>query len=153
MELLAAIEASAAAQAVRTSIWIYPFVNTIHVVGVALLFGAIVPVDLRLLGYCRSLSLAPLFALLLPCAWAGFSLALVSGGALFIAEATDYARHPLFLAKLAAIGLAGANVLWLHARRTAAGTADEPRGAAAGALASIAVWVCVIALGRLIAYF
>lgn len=152
LELLGAIEASSAAAAVRTSIWIYPFVNTVHVLGIGLLFGAVVAVDLRLLGLARTLPLGPLFGLLLPCAWLGFALALVSGGALFIAEATGYARHPLFLAKLVAIGFAGANMLWLHAGRRVDG-GERPRGAAVAALASIAIWLTVITLGRLIAYF
>ena len=48
--LAAALQATALSQTLRTSIWLYPLVNTGHVVGIALLFGAIVPVDLRLLG-------------------------------------------------------------------------------------------------------
>ena len=43
----AALEATALSQALRASIWLYPLVNTGHVVGIALLFGAIVPLDLR----------------------------------------------------------------------------------------------------------
>ena len=49
--LLAGLEATAVAQTLRTSRWLYAATNTAHIFGIALLVGAIVPLDLRLLGW------------------------------------------------------------------------------------------------------
>ena len=69
--LAAALQASGLSETLRASVWLYPLVNTGQVVGIALLFGAIVPLDLRLLGAFRSTPLAPLVSTLVPVAIAG----------------------------------------------------------------------------------
>ena len=66
--LATALQASGLSALLRSSIWLYPLVNTGHVVGIALLFGAIVPLDLRLIGAFRAVPLAPLTVLpIKPC--------------------------------------------------------------------------------------
>ena len=66
--LAAGLQASELSQTLRSSIWLYPLVNTGHVVGIALLFGAIVPLDLRLLGCWASVPLDHLARILIPVA-------------------------------------------------------------------------------------
>jgi len=153
LDWAAALEATALARTLRASVSLYPLVNTAHVVGLALLFGGILPLDLRLLGAWRDLPLAPLARTALPVAVTGLVLALGSGALLFIARARDYADEPLFIAKLALVGLAVANALWLHRRppwqQAPAGHPLAWRVAGAG---SIALWLAVIVLGRWIGY-
>lgn len=149
----AAIEATTLARMLRGGVLLYPAVNAAHVVGLALLFGAIVPLDLRLLGCWRGLPLAPLARAALPVAIGGLVLAVGSGALLFVARATDYVDQPLFIIKLALLLVAVANALWLHRRPPW----RQPEGAhplawrLAGA-ASIVLWLAVIVLGRWIGY-
>lgn len=150
-EWLGALEALPAVEALRLSSWAYPAVNTLHVVGIALLFGAIVPLDLRLAGWRRTQSLEPLARTLLPVAMAGFALAASSGLLLFAADARSYAASTLFQLKLALIVLALVNALLLRRVDWQAPRESASRLAAAGLL-SILLWLGVITLGRWIAY-
>jgi hypothetical protein len=149
--LAAAIEASAPATALRQSLLAYPLVNAGHVLGIALLVGAVVALDLRLLGLWSDLPDAGLRRVLAPIGSAGFLLALVTGLALFATRASEYLASPLFLAKLGLIALAAANYVWasalIRSRRT-----GSPALRLAAAL-SILLWVGVLLLGRLVGYF
>lgn len=145
-ELLNAIEGSAIASSLRVARWGYAAVNAGHIVGIALLFGAIVPLDLRLMGFWRSVAVADLARVLVPVSAAGLVLAVATGALLFSVGATDYAAVPLFRIKLLLILAAVANALLL---RRLAGPA--PRWKAAGAL-SLGLWLATIACGRALGY-
>lgn len=155
--LAAALQASGLSEALRASVWLYPLVNTGHVVGIALLFGAIVPLDLRLIGAFRSVPLEPLAAVLVPTAAAGLLLALVTGALLFATRPLDYVVEPLFGVKLALLAAAVLNALWLrldpHWRNLGAAVGVPPRPGWRwhGAL-SVLLWLGVITAGRLIGY-
>jgi hypothetical protein len=156
-ELAAALESTQLATALRQSFWVYPIVNAAHIVGLALLFGAIAPLDLRLLGLWRKVSLAALSRILLPVAIAGLALAVPTGILLFAVRATEYVAMPLLWLKVALIACAIANALLL--RLTLAWSVYEdselagttPRLQLAGAL-SIGLWLAVILAGRMIGY-
>jgi len=158
-ELLAGLEASAPAQALRNSVWVYPLVNAAHVCGVGLLIGAIVPLDCRLLGAWRDVPLVPLWRVLTRSAILGLALAVVSGAMLFSARATEYVTEGLFLGKLAAIGIGIANALALRAivprgfPETVREHAGLPRGVRAAAAISLIAWLVALVLGRLVGYF
>jgi len=149
---LEALEQAAPVAALRDSYLAYPLVNALHIIGIALLFGAIVALDLRLIGWRRGADpIDRLAAQLLPVAIGGLALAIPTGLLLFATDARAYAASPLFQAKVLLIGLAIANALWLRRsdwRRPGAGR----RVALAGA-ASIGLWLGAIVLGRLIGYF
>lgn len=148
---LAALEAAPIAEWMRLSIWAYPAVNTLHVLGIALLFGAIVPLDLALIGWRRhGVALHPLSRLLLPVAMGGFGLAVASGLLLFTTDARQYAASPLFLAKLALIAAALFNA-WLLRLVDWRRRERSSRAGLAGAL-SILLWIGAIGCGRWIAY-
>lgn len=155
--LAAALQASGLSEVLRASVWLYPLVNTGHVVGIALLFGAIVPMDLRLIGAFRSVPLEPLAAALVPTAVAGLLLALATGALLFATRPLDYVVEPLFGIKLALLAAAVLNALWLrldpHWRRLGAAVGVPPRPGWRwhGAL-SVLLWLGVITAGRLIGY-
>lgn len=155
---LAGLEASAAATALRNSILAYPLVNAGHVFGIALVVGAMVPLDLRLAGMWPQTPLAPLWRVLSRLAVAGFGLAAVTGVLLFMTRATEYAESRLFLLKLAIIALALVNFWSLHRALPGPGSAEwqtgPPRPAIrAIAVTSLALWMAVLVLGRLVGYF
>lgn len=142
----------------RGSTWAYPFVNAAHIVGIALLFGAIVPLDLRLAGFWRGVPVAPLRRVLVPIAVLGLCLAITAGVLLFIAKAADYAASALFQAKMVLVALALTNAAalrlapaWRAKEETAASIAGIwPRIAG---IASMVLWFSAILLGRLVGYF
>lgn len=157
MTAMGAIEGSALGQAMRQWLWLYPAVEVVHIVGISLLVGSIVILDLRLLGVSRSLPLRRLAAHILPWSAASFALIVPSGGAMFVAHATDLMGNPVFALKICLILLAGANAGIFHAgvfRGAAQWDVDvmPPLGARMAAAASLLLWISVIACGRLLAY-
>ena len=156
---MAALEAAAFARELRDSVWVYPLVNAGHIAGVALLVGAIVPLDLRLLGAWRSLPLAPLWHALTRTAAAGLMLAIAFGFLLFSTRATEYIASGFFVAKIAVVVLATANAVSLHllmpARLALASAATDPppKRVRIAAGASLVGWLAALTLGRLVGYF
>ena len=154
--LAAALHASDVSHTLRASFWLYPLVNTGHVVGIALLFGAIAPFDLRLMGCWKSVPLDHLARILIPAAIAGIVLAVSTGALLFATRPLDYIHEPLFGIKLTLIGAALLNALLL--RRSpqwgllpVAGGVPRP-GWRLAAVVSIVLWLGAITAGRLIGY-
>ena len=151
-EILAALQGSALAAALRGSTWLYPLVNAGHIAGIALLFGAIAVLDLRLLGAWRATPLPLLSRIVTPVAASGFALAAVAGSLLFIVKAKDYAGSTLFQAKMVLVALALANVLAFFTLQRRARPAPAALLPLSGA-ASLTLWLAVLVLGRLVGYF
>lgn len=155
--LATSLQDSALSQTLRGSLWLYPIVNLAHVLGIALLFGGIAPLDLRLIGCWPTVPLAPLARVLVPTAMAGLALAVCSGVLLFVTRPVDYVAEPLFLLKFAALAAAVINALWLRRQpgwtltQLAADAPVRPAWRRAGLL-SLLLWLTVIAAGRLIGY-
>jgi hypothetical protein len=156
---LRVLEATALAKALRSSVWAYPLVNAAHILGVALLVGAMVPLDLRLLGAWRSVPLIPLWRVLTRTAGAGLALAMVFGMLLFITRATEYAASSLFIAKMVVVLVGVVNALVVRLVLPAAGAPLAPatgklpvRLRLAGGV-SLAAWLTALSLGRLVGYF
>jgi hypothetical protein len=145
-----AVERSAVGQALRTSLWLFPAVETLHILGLALLVGAIATFDLRVIRAGPGLDLARWERAVLPVARAGFLLAVPMGLLLFTTEATAYARNPAFQLKLLLILAALANIALFHRLRNRAGMLTA--GLRLAAALSLALWLAVLACGRLIAY-
>jgi hypothetical protein len=146
-DLLAALEATALAEHLRVSRWTYPLVNTAHLAGIGLLLGAVVPMDLRLLGLVRRGDAASALALLRPFAAAGALLAVLFGTLLFLAQPTDYVGNGWFRVKMALLALALLNAL-VHVRL---GHLSPGRRRLAAA-ASLALWPAILLCGRMIGY-
>jgi hypothetical protein len=154
---MGAIEMSALGVAMRQSLWLYPIVEIVHLTGIALLFGSIAMLDLRLLGLSRQVPVRRLAAHILPWSAGAFALIVPSGLMMFAAHAGDFIQSDVFALKICLILAAGANAGLLHAgamRRAAdwdvARLPPAPARLAAGL--SLALWVSVIACGRLLAY-
>lgn len=150
---LASLESATPVAALRGSTWAYPLVNAAHLLGVALLVGAMVPLDLRLLGRWRSLPLAPLWRLLRASAAGGLMLAIAAGALLFSTDASAYAASRLFGLKMAVVAVGIANALVLRLALPASPVEPLPAWLRAGAAVSLAAWLSALVLGRLIGYF
>ncbi len=157
VEWLTALEALAPVAALRSARWTYAAVNAAHITGIALLFGAIVPLDLRLIGCFRQVSIRALARILVPVAACGLLLAVAAGALLFSIRAVQYAGTTLFQIKMALVvcGVANAQLLrksaaW-EAARDDISVMPPPRLRAAGAL-SIVLWLSVIVCGRFVAF-
>jgi hypothetical protein len=151
-----ALQESALGHLMRSSPFLYPAAEILHILGFVLLVGSIVALDLRLLGLGRGIAIHPMARLLLPLSRVGFVLAICMGFLLFSADAAHVVRNPAFLAKLLLIAAALINIAIAHLgpwRRAPLWHGDAPAGAKATGLASLLLWVGAICAGRLIAYF
>jgi hypothetical protein len=149
--LLAAYEASALGTAARGTVWLYPAANLLHVLGAALLLGAIAVFDVAVLRASRAVGAIARIAL--PIAITGLALQIATGLALFAAEATTMAWNPAFLLKLAALGLGVVNLAFFHWRFDGAiAEGLVPSGARTQAIISLAMWTIAVLAGRGIAY-
>jgi hypothetical protein len=155
-EWLAWLEATPAATAVRASPWLYPALETVHILGLGLLVGAAWTWDLRLLGAGRGIAVSDLGRLTLPLARAGFGAAAASGVFLFASDAVATAAKPAFRAKLALIALAALNAALFHRAYPSTRAWDRgvpaPARARAAAALSLVLWSLAATAGRLIAY-
>jgi hypothetical protein len=152
------VEASGLGQFMREALYAYPLAEAFHISGLALLFGSIVIVDLRLLGLGRQVALRPLVSFAVPWSIAGFLIAASTGALMFSAHAEEFVDQPLFLLKMGLIVAGGANAVLLRVGSLrGAGTLDAyarlPARMRFAAGLSILLWLGVIACGRMLAYF
>ena len=150
--LLAGLEATAVARTLRASRWLYAGVNAAHIFGIALLVGAIVPLNLRLLGLWRDVPRDRLVRVLVPVAATGLALAVAAGALLFSVRAGEYAGNGFLLTKLALVALGTLAALSLHrAHGFLLASAPDSR-LVAQALLSLLCWPLALLCGRLIAF-
>jgi hypothetical protein len=140
-------------------VWSYGVINLVHILGITLLFGSILILDLRLLGAWRQVPLAILARPTTTMAQIGFVLAVSSGIPMLTVKTTDYIGNPFLLIKFPAIALALVNIWLVH--RTSAWRAlgerdllpQEQRRLAQGGALSLAFWLTAITSGRMIGYW
>ncbi len=97
--------------------WWFPLVNSLHVVSISFVLGAIFMLDLRLMGVAaRSNAITDMVRDLVPWALAAFVIAVITGLGLFITRAYAHMHNPAFLWKLALMALAGLNMAVFHLR-------------------------------------
>ena len=143
---------------VRESVWLFPAIETVHLLGMALLVAAIGAFDLRLLGWLlRRERVSNLGRRLVPWAWAGFAVQVITGTLLFSSEAIKVYTNPAFRLKMLLILLAGIQALVFH-RTVYRGVAkwDDsgvlPAGAKISGFVSLVLWIGVVAAGRFIGF-
>jgi hypothetical protein len=149
---LAGLEATPLAQYLRHSRWGYAAVSFAHILGVALLVGAILPLNLRLLAFWRKVPQEDLLRVLVPAAAAGLGLAVVAGAMLFSVRAQEYATIGFFQAKLVLILLGIVSALALHRGYGLLLEGASRTRLMGHASVSIICWVGALACGRLIAF-
>lgn len=143
---------------VRESLWLFPAIETVHLLGMAALVGTITVFDLRLLGWMmRRERVSELARRLLPWTWLAFLVQVVTGITLFLSEAAKVYRNPAFRLKIVLILLAGLHALIFHKivyRNVATWDEGEvlPIGAKVSGLVSLLLWVGIVAAGRFIGF-
>lgn len=151
------LAATALSVFLRENTWAYPILEIAHIIGIALVFGTILAYDLRVLGRSRTLPLDTLGRHLLPWVWTGFLINATSGLLLFVSNPVEFSANPALQLKLALIALAGLNAAYFQWRIAPAidtwnTAARAPAAARLSAVLSIALWLSVIAAGRMMAY-
>ncbi len=147
------------AVAIRESMWIFPLIETLHVVTLVITVGTIAYLDFRLLGVAfRQRSVTATAAEVLPWTWGAFIATVVSGFLLFASAASYYVIIPAFRYKLLFLLLAGINMLVLHFgawRQVAEWTDDSliPPAAKGAAALSLLFWSCAVVFGRWTGFF
>lgn len=146
------------ADTIRSSALAFPWLESVHVLAIALVLGTIAVVDLRLLGLASvQRPVTVLIKRVLPVTWIAFAIAVVTGAAMFLSNAVTYIENTAFLVKMGLLVLAGVNMLVFHfVTYRGVGqwdsSAKTPAGARAAGAISISVWVAVIAFGRWIGF-
>ena len=130
--------------------WLYRMLESLHVIGIAMLFGGLVVFELRVWGLGASISPQALARLALPVSLAGFCVAAATGLTMFISQPAELLANRMFVVKMALLMLAGLNAASFHAR---GGVTTLDGFARAQTLVSLGLWVAVIICGRWIAYF
>lgn len=149
LPILLALEHNALAVWLRTSL-AYPVLETVHIVGLATMFGSLLIVELCLFGVIRRLEVGALARQILPWSLFGFALVAGSGLSMFFARAAELVSNPVFLVKMLLIMTAGLNAAWLHSRGSLDASSLATRVQAA---VSLLIWLAVITCGRWIAYY
>jgi hypothetical protein len=152
------IEASALGEWMRGSLKALPVVNALHVIALAVVFGTIFIVDLRLLGYPgKARAFTRVSDEVLRWTWAAFALAVVTGALMFAANATTYYNNTPFRLKMLVLVLAGINMAvfqFITVRSVPRWDVDvtPPWAARIAGLLSISLWTVVIFLGRWVGF-
>jgi hypothetical protein len=152
------LEHTPPAIAISESSWLFPGIESVHVIAITLVVGSITMVDLRLLGInLRERPVGELIAEVLPWTWASFAVAVCSGSLLFSSNATKYWGIVPFRVKMLLLALAGLNMLVFHAtiHRSVhmwGGQPNSPWPAKISGGLSLALWVGVVTMGRWIGF-
>lgn len=152
------IEYSSLGTTIAESTWMFPTLETIHVIALVTVIGTIAMVDLRLVGIASKGHRVSLLAKdTLPWTWGAFALAALTGGLLWVSKASSYMINPYFLTKLALLALAGLNMMYFHLTtwRTVEHWEQDPSFPPAAKIAgwlSLAFWLGVVFCGRLIGF-
>ena len=156
--LLKALEASGLATRIRDSVFLFPMIESTHVIGLTLVFGTIAIIDLRLLGIASTQrSFQRMASDILKWTWAAFALTALTGSLMFITNATVYYHNFYFRTKMLLLALTGINMLFfeLTAGRTIRKwdqAPSAPRAGKAVAALSLTMWIAIICVGRLIGF-
>jgi len=152
------LQKTALAVYIRDSLLAFPLLESTHVIGLAIVVGTVVIIDLRLLGLATThRSFSRLGADTLPWTLGGFAVAAITGVLMFTTNATVYFHNTWFRAKVVLLALAAANAIAfeLTARRRV-GEWDLARAAPPAArlmaTVSLVVWIGVIVAGRMIGF-
>jgi uncharacterized protein YacL len=151
------LETTPIAQLVALSLWAYPALLSLHIIGLAIVVGIFSMRDLRLLGIAHGVE-PTAFISLGKLAWIGFMINALSGTLLFTSQATIFITSIPFLAKISFISVSMLLAIIIQARLSNLLVEDRytnsvDRATRFLAAASVSLWISAIIAGRLIAYF
>ena len=158
VDLVKSLQETPVGLAIRESGWMFPTIESIHVLAIVLVAGSIWMLDLRLLGVSsRNHAVTKLSNEILPWTWSAFVLAAITGSLLFVSNASKYFINFPFRMKLLLMACAGVNMLIFHfatyrsVKNWDSETATPTSAKVAGGL-SLVFWILVIAFGRWIGF-
>lgn len=158
MALLPWLEATSIGTMVRESLYGFPIVVGLHILGIALSVGTLLWFDLRLVGaVLPNVPVRQAYRRIIPWSATGFVMMITTGGMLFTGYAVAASGNTFFRVKLAAMVLAGANALYYHlmvepSAATWESDAVPPAAARRAGYVSMALWAIVILCGRIMSY-
>jgi hypothetical protein len=135
--------------------WVWPICEVLHFVGLCLLFGVMLLVNLRMLGFIRGVALADVNRLL-PWAMAGLGINIITGMLFFVAAPEQYTQNSAFVWKMGLVVLGGVTLLYPamfdgeHASNR--DVLEAPLTRKVVAACSLAIWIGVIFFGRFLPY-
>ena len=141
---------------IQTNYWLWPVLEIIHFIGLSLLLGGLIVIDLRMAGHVREFNIAATHKLL-PLVLTGFGLNMVTGILFFFGDPMRYSINIGFQIKMVLVILAGLNALLYYWKvnpvmHTWDEIADSPPIGKFVAYTSLSIWTGVLLCGRLIPY-
>lgn len=141
---------------ILSTAWFWPSLEIFHFIGLSLLLGSMLIIDIRLAGFVRQMNIMATHRLL-PLAGVGFFVNLTTGVLFFVGDPARYAVNIGFQIKMLLILIAGLNALWFALKISPVIISWDPHGdtpflAKVTAYISLIAWIGVLLLGRLIPY-
>ncbi|CAN5192409.1 hypothetical protein BH11PSE2_BH11PSE2_16600 [soil metagenome] len=157
VESIAAFGKSSGVYAFMNTAYGWPFIESLHYLGLATLLGTVGLFDLRMLGLGKGIPMASLHRYV-PFGVAAYLCNIATGSLFFMSAPDQYAYNPSFQLKIACMAIAGVNVVVFYLTLAKAVKATPPDEAAPWpakivAAISLGSWLGVIIFGRLITYF
>jgi hypothetical protein len=152
------LESGSMSAAVRESAWVFPAIESVHVIAITLVVGSIVIVDSRVLGWTsRNERVTDIAGSILPWTWGVFCVAVLSGFTLFAAKAHTYFANTNFEIKMVLMAAAFLNMLVFHLipyRSVASWDIGRPAPLLArlACTVSLTLWIFIVAMGRWIGF-
>lgn len=145
---------TALSQAIRESLWLFPVIEVVHLLSLGLLAGAVLIVDLRLLGLgLTDVAVSRLERATAPWFFWSLLFAVVSGILLFLSEALKCYETPVFWIKIGALVVAILHAKLVRPRWTRLNGEEARAGSRSVAVASISLWGLVAVAGRGIGFW
>ena len=150
------LEATWLAQVTRDVIWVFPLFETLHFMGLCVMFGGLLMIDLRVLGIARFVPMRPALSFT-PLIIGAFAIVVFSGFAFFASNPMNYYPNLSFRIKMVLIVLGGLNAIlfWLAKQGKLSSLPDgelaDPTARLIAGL-SLVIWSGVIVMGRLIPF-
>jgi hypothetical protein len=152
------LEYSSFGTTIAESTWMFPTLETLHVIALVTVLGTIFVMDLRMLGLTSNkFAVTKTANDTLPWTWGAFVLAAITGLLLFASKASSYVINPYFLWKMAMLALAGLNMMYFHfiTYRTVEHwdrDASMPVSVKVAGALSLVFWLLVVFFGRAIGF-
>jgi hypothetical protein len=134
--------------------WVFPVIQSVHLIGLTMLVGSICLVDLRLLGIgMRRQTASDIASGFAPWTIGGLLTVLVTGPLMFSSDLARYLNNPAFLLKMGLFAAALAGHFTLHRRVVKDSSSFNPSRQKLAAVFSLILWSCIVLAGRAIADF
>ena len=157
-EFCAWLENTSVATTIRQSTWLFPAIETLHVLATVLVVGSVTMLDLRLLNVAwRDRAIREIHEEVLPWTWSSFVVAAMAGSMLFSSSATKYYHNFPFRMKMVLLLVIGINAAFFEARtyqrvENAVRRGQIPVAAQVAGAIGLVLWIAVVACGRWIGF-